>query len=262
MELTSWKFQDDSRELIANLSGYDEEGNEILPAGMTVSFSVLEEGEEEIIGEAVSDETGRAVLKIEPGREFPRDEEGYMQFYSRFDGDEQYGYAESELMIKDARLAIDFRMIDSVKTVVYSGVMENEPGVEEPLADDDCYLYVPRMFNLLRIEDGWLEEEGTGYYEFSPELIGDSTGVITIIARIEEHYDYGNLEASGVVNWALPKHSERFEGPRRELWTPIAPKWMIVTLIIMLAGVWGHYFYAIYELIMIRRAGKKADRSS
>ena len=31
---------------------------------------------------------------------------------------------------------------------------------------------------------------------------------------------------------------------------------MIITLIVMLTGVWGHYIYAIIQLILINRAGK------
>jgi hypothetical protein len=31
---------------------------------------------------------------------------------------------------------------------------------------------------------------------------------------------------------------------------------MIITLIIMLAGVWGHYIYAIVQLVMINKSTK------
>ncbi len=57
-----------------------------------------------------------------------------------------------------------------------------------------------------------------------------------------------------MISWATPKRLINAEGPARELWTPIAPMWMIITLIIMLAGVWGHYIYAIVQLIGIRRS--------
>ena len=39
----------------------------------------------------------------------------------------------------------------------------------------------------------------------------------------------------------------------RALWTKTAPKWMIYTLSILLAGVWGHYLFAIISLIRIKR---------
>lgn len=98
------------------------------------------------------------------------------------------------------------------------------------------------------------DEDGTGYIEFPTSIIGDSLGNVLVISRLEDHYDYGNVEVSGEINWAIPKKLLTAEGPVRELWTPIAPLWMIITLIIMLSGVWGHYIYAIIQLIKIRRS--------
>ena len=93
--------------------------------------------------------------------------------------------------------------------------------------------------------------------EFPSTLIGDTTGVVTVIAKIEEHYDYGDVLGEATIDWAIPKHSKHVDSFYRELWTPTAPMWMIVTLIIMLVGVWGHYFYAMYQLYMIKRSSKK-----
>jgi hypothetical protein len=36
---------------------------------------------------------------------------------------------------------------------------------------------------------------------------------------------------------------------------------MIITLIIMLLGVWAHYVYAVYELVMIKRLGNKENQT-
>jgi hypothetical protein len=38
----------------------------------------------------------------------------------------------------------------------------------------------------------------------------------------------------------------------RALWTKIAPRWMIYSLSILLAGVWGHYMFAVISLIRIK----------
>jgi hypothetical protein len=147
--------------------------------------------------------------------------------------------------------------VDSVRKILYRGKVTNGEGKEIPLANMDIFFFVPRMFSMLKIQEGWLEENGEGSSDFPLDLIGDSMGVVNIYARIEENPDFGNLEASGRIDWALKKHGMGFEGPQRELWTPIAPLWMLITLIIMLSGVWGHYIYAVIQLIMINRAGKK-----
>jgi hypothetical protein len=187
------------------------------------------------------------------------DEEGYITFTAVFEGNQSLNPTEAELTIKEARITVGFSVVDDTRMIDYAGFVTGPDGEEIPLADDDIYLYVPRMFSDMKIADGWLEEEGTGSNEFPGTLIGDSTGNVTIIARIEEHYDYGDLEASADIDWAIPKRPHESYESRRELWTPIAPLWMIVTLIIMLTGVWGHYIYAIVQLWLIKKRSKQQE---
>ncbi len=256
MELSSWKYAKDVRTLVASMTAEDDSG-EIPVIDAPVTFFVATDTGNLELGTVNSNEEGKAVLTIDPAMKLPFNEEGYMTFTSSFDGNDRFEMTEAELAIKDAWINISFVIEDSVKMIKYEGGVIDIDGSEIPLADDDIYLFVPRMFNLMPIEEGWLEEDGRGSMEFPLNLIGDSTGMIKVIARIEEHYEYGNLEASAKIDWALHKHSERREGPHRELWTPIAPLWMIITLIIMLAGVWGHYMYAVIQLYKIKKAGKK-----
>jgi hypothetical protein len=64
------------------------------------------------------------------------------------------------------------------------------------------------------------------------------------------------VEARNRVQWAIPKHLIPQERPTRELWTPVAPLWMIITLVILLAGVWAHYVYAVIQMIRIKQSSK------
>ena len=251
LEFISWKYNDMSRSLMAKISSDNEEG-EYFVAGIPVIFLLINEEEENIIGEAITGNDGIAELQMADGTvEFPKDEEGYIQFIARFEGNEAFGEAEEELMIKDVIVSISFEDKGDEKLVYFEGTIIG-PEEDWPLADDDFYFYVPRMFSDMKIADGWFEEDGTGYIEFPANIIGDSIGNVMVFARLEDHYEYGNVEVIGEINWATPKKLFKAEGPARELWTPIAPLWMIITLIIMLAGVWGHYFYAIFQLIKIK----------
>lgn len=250
---STWKYNDMSRSLIAKITSDGDEG-EYAAEGLLVSFLYVADEEEIFIDEVISNEDGLAELNIPDGSiAFPKDEEGYIHFIARFTGSDAYYEAEEELMVKDVSISLAFEEDGEEKMVYFEGVIH---GAEEdiPLADDDLYFYVPRMFSDMKIADGWFEEDGTGYIDFPATIIGDSTGNILIMARLEDHYDYGNVEVSGMINWALPRVLIAAEGPARELWTPIAPLWMIITLIIMLTGVWGHYIYAIIQLIKIKRS--------
>jgi hypothetical protein len=256
MEFSTWKYNDMSRSLIAKITSDNDEG-EYFVEGLAVQFMLTDGEETLILGDAVSNPDGIAELNIPEGTmAYPKDEEGYMSFIARFEGSDAYWEAEEELMVKDVVLSIRFVDDGDDKQVYFEGIILG-PDEDWPLADDDFYFYVPRMFSDMKIADGWFEEDGTGYIDFPATVIGDSVGNILVIGRLEEHYDYGNVEVSDFINWAIPKKLLKAERPQRELWTPIAPLWMIITLIIMLTGVWAHYFYAIIQLILIKRSKNK-----
>ena len=253
MEFSTWKYNDMSRSLLAKITSDNDEG-EYFVEGLSVQFRLTNGEEMLILGNAVSNTDGIAEFNIADGTiEYPKDEEGYIYFTANFDGSDAYWEAEEELMVKDVELSITFEEEGDDKLVYFEGIIFG-PEEKWPLADDDLFFYVPRMFSDMKIADGWFEEDGTGYIDFPTTVIGDSAGNVLVIARLEDHYDYGNVEVSDMISWATPKRLIKAEGPVRELWTPIAPMWMIITLIIMLAGVWGHYIYAIVQLIGIRRS--------
>lgn len=257
-EMLTWKLNDETRDLIVKITT-DGENDEIPVQGIPVSYFYLtDEGEVEL-GIAESEENGIAILSLSKDQLYYKDDDGYISFIARFDGNDKYEYAEGDVMVKDVHIDFTFKLVDSVRIIEYSGVIIGKDNEEMPLADDDVYFYVPRMFSDLNIADGWFEEDGVGTVDFPDNIIGDSLGMLTVIAKIEEHFDYGNVEKRAQIDWGLPKHAIPEEHPYRELWTPIAPMWMIVTLIIMLVGVWGHYFYAMYQLFKIKKSNKKAS---
>ncbi|MEE4257489.1 MAG: hypothetical protein V2I47_10660 [Bacteroidales bacterium] len=256
MEFTTWKYNDMSRSLIAKLSSDNDDG-EYFVRDIPVQFYLTDGEENLILGEAVSDNNGIAELNIPDGNViYPMDEEGYIYFTANYPGGDRYLEVEEELMVKDVSISLSLEDGEDGKFIYFKGVIHG-PEEDWPLADDDLYFYVPRMFSDMKIADGWFEEDGTGFVEFPTTVVGDSVGNVLVKARLFEHYDYGNVEVTKMVNWARPKRLISAEKPVRELWTPIAPLWMIITLIIMLTGVWAHYIYAIIQLILIKRSKNK-----
>jgi hypothetical protein len=261
LEMTTWKYADGSRTLVAKVTFTGETG-EVPAAGLKIDYFNTTGNGENQLGSAQSGVDGKAILTIPASEKLGAGTDGVMKFVCRFDGNERFEAAEAETEAKDARIEISFSEADSVRKIMYKGFIRNDKGEEVPMVNSDVYLFVPRMFSMLKFQDGWLGEDGTGESDFPSDITGDSLGVVRVFARIEESTDYGNLEASAETGWAQPMHHERREGPQRELWTPIAPLWMIITLIIMLAGVWGHYFYAIIQLVFIYKAGKIKEEKS
>lgn len=255
MTFQTWKYSDQTRTLITTLTT-DGDDDEVPVQDLFVNYFTVSDTGKILIDRVRSDKDGIASLILPQGIYIHKDEEGYMHFLAIVDEDEKYFGAEEELAVKDVIIDFSFELVDSVQSIVIKGIIIGKDGEEIPLPDDDLYFYVPRMFSDLKIAEGWFEEDGTGVLDFPKGIIGDTLGVVEVIARIEEHYDYGYVEKKHVTYWAVPKHPILREGPSRELWTPIAPLWMIITLIVMLTGVWGHYFYAVYQLYKIRKSGK------
>lgn len=258
-EMITWKYDDLSRELIVNATTENDEG-EIPAEGLNFKFFVISDGDQVSIGQAKSDETGKAVLKLEPGYNFPKDDENYVTVNAVFEGTDAFETAETELMFKDVIIDLEFIEEDESKYMAYKGRIIDKDGELIPLADDEVYFYVPRMFSYLKIADGWFEENGEGVADYPTHIIGDTAGQLEVHARILEHWDYGNVERIATVDWARKRRLIAAEQPSRELWTPIAPLWMIITLIVLLAGVWGHYIYAMYELYMIKKISKREEK--
>jgi hypothetical protein len=258
-ELITWKYDDLSRELIVNVTTENDEG-EIPAVGIPFEYFVISEGEPLGIGQAKSDDSGKAILKLEPGYDFPKDDDDFVTVTAVFDGNDEFEAAETELMFKDVVIDLEFIEEDETKYIAYSGKIINKDGDLIPLADDEVLFFVPRMFSMLKVADGWFEENGEGVSEYPTNIIGDTEGKLEVHARMLEHFDYGNVERIATVDWAKKRRLIAAEQPTRELWTPIAPLWMIITLIILLAGVWGHYIYAMYELYMIKKISKRENK--
>ena len=208
------------------------------------------------LGKAKTDQEGNAVFKVFIAG-LPSDKDGLISYLAKFTGTDKYPEAEASFIAKPAKIKLSFNIEDSMRIMKVTAIQKNEKGEEIPIAKETVHIYVPRLFSLLKIGEISLEEDGTGTLEFPKEIVGDTLGNLVVIAKIEEHDQFGFIEGRNTINWGVPKQYYKAEVPSRELWTPIAPLWMIITLLVMLAGVWAHYVYAVYELVMIKRLSKK-----
>jgi hypothetical protein len=161
---------------------------------------------------------------------------------------------EADSSAKKAIIKMEFTEVDSVKTInVTAHTLEN--GKEIPITGESISVYVPRMFSNFMIAELTLDDSGSASTEFPNDLPGGKEGNLTIAAGFINNATYGNASASEVKHWGMP--TDYLPTSHRALWTSRAPNWMIITLSILLAGVWGHYFFAVISLIRIRLHAKK-----
>ncbi len=194
-----------------------------------------------------------------PVKGLPEGSDGQLSFKAFFEGNDKYSGGEATVMAVPARLSLSFGMEDSLKILTVTATRKDAAGNDIPLPGETVLVYVPRLYSLMKVGEITLDESGTGTMEFPGNLVGDADGNLVVVARIEEHDIFGMVQGQNHVNWGIPKYYIKAETPSRELWTPVAPLWMIITLIVMLVGVWAHYAYAVYELIMIKRLSRKKE---
>jgi hypothetical protein len=254
--LQSFKDNNDGRILRATLT-YSKNRMEIPVPGMKISFfsSVKEKMK---ISEAVTDVKGVAEITINDPGSLALNSVGGWSFTSEYARNDTIEASSAELSVRDIKLEMLLGEADSIRTVTVK-TSRIEKGIQVPVPGELVTVYVPRMFSLLPIGEITLDDSGTGSVVFPSDLPGDKDGNITIIAKIEDHPDFGFLEKRETVKWGTINEYSNPAG-HRALWTKTAPKWMIYTLSVLLAGVWGHYFFAILSLILIKRNANRAKK--
>jgi hypothetical protein len=184
--------------------------------------------------------------------------DGSWAFSSEYKGNDTIEAGTSEISIKDIKLEMILSLADSIKTVTVNAFV-NEGGTQKPVTGEVVSIFVPRMFSNLLIGELTLDDSGTSTIEFPADLPGDKDGNLKVIAKFVENATFGNVEKTETLSWGL-KTDYSVPKTHRALWTKTAPKWMIYTLSVLLAGVWGHYLFALISLIRIGRDAKKTAK--
>ena len=252
IQLQYLKNTDGQRILKTSLT-YSKNRMELPLPGMKISF--YKGAGKELIATIVTDSKGIAGLELASDLKLPVDRDGMWALSSEYKGNDTIEAGTSELTIKDVSLEMALTEADSIKTITINAFIK-ENGKDKPVSGEAVKIYVPRMFSLLPIGEITLDEAGAGTLEFPSDLPGDSLGFLTVIAKFEENATFGNVENQSTLKWGVPTvYSEpKFH---RALWTKTAPKWMIYTLSVLLAGVWGHYLFAIISLVRIKMGAKR-----
>lgn len=217
---------------------------------MKLNFSRLVNGEEEPLGFVITDGTGKAVLNVK-GDSLQPDADGKLNFKVSFAGNKAMEAAEEMVGFKRAKLEIVPAKEDSLLSVQIK-LVDLGTGKEVPVKDATVGIFVKRSFLPLKVGEGTTDETGEATVEFPNGLPGDAKGNLTILGKLDDNETYGNLEAASVQAWGIPV-SDKIQDQPRALWSTHPPLWMLITFIILVATVWGHYIVIIYELFRLRK---------
>lgn len=240
----------DSRQILqVKMTNITQVGEVPLP-GLNIRFY----NNETLLGEAITDAEGNASCTIGSSLPLFASEDGTWPFSAIFEGDSLTEETYSDLSISDVDIEMQVIEEEGERIVTLHATTLTGDG-RVPVTGEEIGVYVPRMFSLLPVSIGMLDETGTFRMKFPDDIPGDSIGNLTVIGRFNDHYFFGNVERREEVMWGT---EAQIAAPAyRSLWSTLAPKWMIISLAVMLMGVWGHYTYVIINLFRIRKEGLK-----
>ena len=219
-------------------------------AGYKIEFYAVTDSGSAKIGEAVTNRNGSAIYDYKADT-FISSADGKLHFKANFPGDKTFEAAEEVLAVKRAKLEIIPVKDDSLFTVQLK-LIDLTGGTEKMIPEADLIVMVKRMFYPLKIGEGKTDETGMATIEVPNNLPGDEKGNITLLARLEDNEEFGTLETEVIQQWGISISNKNIKQPRA-LWSTQPPLWMLITFIVLMTLVWGHYFYIIYELFRLKK---------
>jgi len=169
-----------------------------------------------------------------------------------------YRDAERDIEIWKSLFELKTEEIDSVKLARVFVGKPTYTGELEPVEDVNVRIYVKRLFGLLPVSEEFesTDEEGYFDFEFPLDIPGDETGNLTVVAQVNDHEEFGNLEFQTQVKWGIPvSYDQTVEA--RELWLSSSnvPNLLVITVSILVLAIITVIIYIISILIQIKRIG-------
>ncbi len=214
-----------------------------------------------LLGEVITNNDGIASFIISGDQEISRNDEGFMNFSVEYEGNDTTTSCSNEAIAKEAELKLVFYQKDSLKFIEVTALAKSiQEENDLPVQEVKVKFFVKGTFSLLKFNESETNENGKVEVAFPEDIPGDTAGVVSIVAKIEDDESYGTVVAMGKINWASP--IQPVVEKHRGLGDTDAPLWMVYTLIILLSAVWFHYLYVIIQVIRIKLDAKKQERSA
>ena len=210
------------------------------------------------IGKVVTNEKGEATAIIPPSVKKQWGTSVKQTFLATFDGNKKYDAAKGDLTVSKAKILID---VTSDKSVTAS-VFEMKDTTWTPVKGVELILAVRRMASDLPInETPTFTTDSTGKVsgDFKRDSIpGDAKGNITLVAKIVDNDQYGNLLIEKTVPWGA-KFVPVSTFNNRTLFATRnkAPVWLLFIAYSVAITVWGILVMLIFNLFKIRKLGQE-----
>jgi hypothetical protein len=127
----------------------------------------------------------------------------------------------------------------------------------EPVADVKVAFFAQRTFGLLSLGQDTTLDDGTAAAPFPQSLPGGATGELQFIAEITDPPEFAALRGQATLPGGLASKPVATEPFPRALWAPRAPLPLVLTIGVLVGGVWCTYAYVVVQLMKIRKGAKR-----
>jgi hypothetical protein len=215
--------------------------------------------EQNLIGRTTTDQQGKSLCYLPISLKDKWIQSPQHTFIAVTDSIPEVGVRETESEITIARMTLDTVENADTRSVLvkFEELKENN---WFPVADVEIKVGIKRLGSILPLgeeETATTDSTGTATVEFVKDsLPGDKHGNLLLMAKVEDHEVYGNLEAETWAPWGKPGNFENNFG-KRSLWATgdKVPMWLLSLAFLIIFSVWGTLIYLIFRLFKIIKLG-------
>jgi len=212
------------------------------------------------IAKVISNERGEASAMIPSSVRKEWNSQSKHTFLANFDGDKKYSSAKGDLTVSRAKI-----LIDAADKKVTATVLALKDTTWIPVKGVDVILAVRRLASDLNInETPTFTTDSTGKVtgDFKRDGIpGDAKGNITLLTKIVDNDQYGNLVIEKSVPWGakfIPVST--FNNRTLFATRDKSPIWLLIIVYSIVIGVWGILTMLVLNLLKIKKLGKASAK--
>ncbi|MDP1726407.1 MAG: hypothetical protein Q8M15_06455 [Bacteroidota bacterium] len=257
IQLSFYKKANISKTIVGTVKAKNEEGKFLPAINAKVNFYLVNNNAQTFLKAAYTNKAGKANIILPEN--LPLDTGHCFTIAAKIENDKVFEDAVEELRYKEANLELKLAPYDTsrIAKAVLKTIGKN--GEVIPVQDVEIKFYVKRLFGFMPAAEDYTlatDENGEASFTYPKDIMGDTAGILTVVARIDDNELFGNMEYQAVTAWGTVLLKEKEPFPRA-LWEPYAPLPLIITIAVLFGGVWFTYLIIFYSLYKIKK--EKSD---
>jgi hypothetical protein len=260
MSVSFKQGNDDKRTVKVIIKHKDKEKKEMIYGkNMEVLLYINEIAPENLIGKNKTNFKGVTFIEMNDLFYKIADTATSYDFIVQLPENDTYKEKQKSVTIEDVKLEMEVYEEDSIR-YVKAHLQKNMDTSYVPLADVKISFGLKCTFSNLPFGGDYTSTGEDGYVtvQFPNDYVGDEEGNVGIVVSLIDHETFGNVEKTETVDWAIPLVIDNSD-LKQKLWSSQAnaPIALVTTIVILILGIWGTLFYLMYDLLRIRKMGKK-----